>query len=566
MTTQVVYDYVIAGGGSAGCTLAARLAEDPDVTVLLVEAGGNGRHLFARMPAGNGFLFGNPKFDWCCESVPQPGLNGRKIYYPRGKGLGGSSLLNGMIYIRGHPADYDRWRQKGLPGWSYGDVLPYFKRSGRAAHRAGDPYHGVDGPLRLTPAGNYDRVNEIFVEACRQAGADWNDDPNGVRQTGVSRIDTKVHAGQRQATGRAYLATHPKNLTVVTKTRVLGVAMEGARAAGLRLSSGTVRAAREVILCLGAFGSPHCLMLSGIGPADHLREHGISVHADLPGVGATLYDHPVMSMQYGLLDDRLSMSRFQRLDRAALLGLRYLLTGTGPGAAPFWSTQLFHALRDPEMPELQVFFTPMLVKEEAGGSGWTIQNLLSPGRAVIARGKMAASGAQFDVNLLRPRSSGHLQLASTNPDDMPVIDPGYFRDPADIDDLVAGVRHMREVVSRPAFDGVIGAESAPGVDALSDADLAEGVRNFTTTGHHPVSTCRMGADSDPGAVLDAELRVRGTEGLRVADASSFPDLTNGNTNAPVIMLAEKAADMILGRPPLPPEDPRMMNEIERTAQ
>lgn len=556
MTVRPVYDYVIAGAGSAGCTLAARLAEDPDISVLLIEAGGSGRSLFTTMPAANGFLFGHPKFDWGYKSVPQPGLNGRCIYYPRGRGVGGSSLMNGMIYMRGNAADYDRWRQKGLPGWSYADVLPYFKRCAGAVHRRGDPYHGADGPLKLTPAGNYDRINEIFVEAARQAGAPLNDDFNGARQLGVGRFDAKVFNGRRQSTGATYLGSRPDNLTVMTDVHVLGVEFEGNRAVGLKLSTGPVRAAREVVLSLGAFGSPQCLMLSGIGLAEHLAGHGIAVKVDLSGVGSDLQDHPNLPMQFDMRDERMSFSRFQRIDRALLMGLQYLLTRKGPGAAPFWSTTLFHALRDEEMPELQVFFTPMMVKEEPAGSGWTIQNIASLGRSVIARGKMAACGVQLDINIMRPMSRGTVRLASPNPLDAPLIDPGYFRNPADVADLIDGARHIRKIMQQPAFGGLIGDEMSPGSGVDTDDHLAEAIRNLATTGHHPASTCRMGADGDVGAVLDTEFRVRGVEQLRVVDASSFPDLMSGNTNAPVIMMAERAADMILGKPPLPPQDPR----------
>ena len=297
-------------------------------------------------------------------------------------------------------------------------------------------------------------------------------------------------------------------------------------------------------------------MLSGIGPADHLAEYGIKTCVDLPGVGSTLYDHPNMPLQFSLLDESLSMSRFQRLDRAVGMGLRYLLTRTGPGAAPFWSTVLFHALRDSEIPELEVYFTPMVVKEEAEGSGWTIQNLMRLGCSVIARGKMAAPGLQIDINILRPRSYGTVRLASAKPMDVPLIDPAYLSDPADMTDFIEGTQHMREVMMQAAFKDVLGPEISPGVRVRSDAEIAEAVRELATTTHHPVSTCRMGADNDTGAVLDEELRVRGVESLRVVDASAFPDQIGGNTNAPVIMMAEKAADMILGRPPLPPEDPR----------
>ena len=566
MSARKAYDYVIAGAGSAGCTLAARLSEDPDVTVLLIEAGGRGRSLFAIMPAGNGFLHGNPAYDWGYRSVPQPSLKGRQIHYPRGRGLGGSSLLNGMIYMRGNAADYDRWRQMGLPGWSFADLLPYFRRSEGAKHRAGDPFHGSDGPLKLTPAQNYGIADQLFVEACRQAGAALNDDFNGLRQEGVGRLDSKVSGGRRQSSAEAYLPKNRSNLDILTDTTVLGLELDGYRAVAVKLPGGPVRANREVILSMGAFATPQCLMLSGIGPADHLTELGIKVQLDLPGVGATLYDHPNMPTQFSLLDANLSLSRYQRLDRALLMGLQYLIARSGPGAGSFWSAVLYHALRDPDMPELEVFCTPMVVREDSGGKGWDIQTLLNFGRSVIARGKMAAPGLQLDVNILRPNSRGTLRLASSDPLDHPLIDPAYLTDPADLADLIAGVRHMREVVQQDALAGVIGAEISPGAEIVGDADLEDSVRRLVTTGHHPVSTCRMGSDHDSGAVLDAELRLRGIGGLRVVDASAFPDQISGNINAPVIMMAEKAADMILGRPPLPAEDPRCQDRATGTGR
>ncbi len=550
------FDYVIAGAGSAGCTLAARLAEDPDVTVCLVDAGGWRHGLWSRMPAGNGFLFGNPTYDWGFYSVPQEGLAGRRIYYPRGKGIGGSSLINGMIYMRGCAGDYDRWRQKGLRGWSYAEVLPYFRRSCAAPHRAGDPFHGTEGPLKLTAAGNFDRINEIFVEACREAGNPLNEDFNGIRQEGVGRIDVKVWGGRRQSTAAAYLRRRPTNLTVLTGSHVTKVAFSGKRATGLALAHGEIRAEREVILSLGAFGSPQCLMLSGIGPADHLSEQGIEAILDLPGVGSTLYDHPQMPVTFELMDRRLSLARLQRLDRAVATGLRYLLTHGGPGAAPFWSSVLFRALRDHDCPELMVYFTPMCVQEEEAGWRWSLEGLLNIGTLVMSRGKKAVAGVQLEVLLQRPRSHGTLRLDSADPLAAPRIDPCWFTDPQDMAQMLAGLRHVRQIMRQPSFRGVVGRERQPGLDAVSDRALEEGVRRYVTTGHHPVSTCRMGADNDPGAVLDEALRVRGIEGLRVVDASSFPDQVGGNTNAPVIMLAEKAADLILGRMPLARENPR----------
>jgi len=551
------YDFIIAGAGSAGCTLAARLAEDPAVSVCLVESGGSGRSPFVTMPAGNGFIFGNPKFDWGFKSVPQPGLDGRRIYYPRGKGLGGSSLLNGMIYIRGNARDFDHWRQLGLQGWSYADVLPYFKRAEGAAHRH-DQYHGQEGPLSVSPAANFEAMSQRFIDAAQQAGARLNMDFNGASQAGVGRLDSTVHRGRRRSASAAYLSKRPTNLAVLTHTHVLGISLKNGRAAGLSVADDrgtrTLNARREIVSCLGAFGSPQLLMLSGIGPAEHLLDIGIEPLVDRAGVGESLYDHPNMPVNFHLREASSSLARFQRIDRAAGLALRYLFTQGGPGSGSFWSTTLFHSLRDPDMPELEVYFTPMIMKEEAAGAGFSIQNLLNLGRAVIARGKVAVPGVEFDINLLRPRSRGRVRLATADPRQSLLIDPAYFTEPADLSDFVAGVRHIREVAAQPPLRDALGPELSPGAACQTDAQITAAIRAEATTGHHPVSTCRMGRDNDPGAVLDNCFRVYGVEGLRVVDASAFPNQISGNPNAAIIMMAERAADMMMGRAPLPPED------------
>ena len=542
------FDYVIAGGGSAGCALAARLAEDPTVSVCLVEAGGKGRDLFIRMPAGNGFVFGNPRLDWGYTSVPQAGLNGRSIYYPRGKALGGSSIVNGMIYMRGVAEDYDGWQ---LSGWSYAEVLPYFRRSEGARDRR-DAWHGTNGPLKTEPARNFGTMDAAFLAAAEAAGHARIEDFNGPVRTGVARNDSTVSRGVRQSSAIAYLKRPPQNLTLRTGTQIARVLIEGGRAVGLQTLSGEViRASREVILCQGAFGTPQLLMLSGIGPADHLADHGIDVVADLPSVGAHLADHPDVSMQWG--SDRLDLShaRYQRLDHAAKLMGQWLLNGGGPGGGAFFSTVLFHAFDDPALPELEVFMTPMVVEENLGNGGDENVPLLQRlGRKLLVRGrKMARPGVQIDINLERPRSTGTVRLASADPTAHPLIDPNYFADPHDLDTLKRGVAVMREVMAQDPIRQLVTGEIGAWKDALTDAEITEAIRATAYTGHHPACTVRM------GDVLDSQLRVHGVDGLRVCDASAMPRQITGNLYATVVMMAEKAADMILGRPALPPEHP-----------
>ncbi|MEM9499115.1 MAG: GMC family oxidoreductase N-terminal domain-containing protein [Pseudomonadota bacterium] len=552
----MTFDYVIAGGGSAGCVLAARLAEESSVSVCVVEAGGRGRDLFVRMPAGNGFVFGNPRLDWGYQSVPQKGLEGRTIYFARGKALGGTSIVNGMIYMRGVPADYDMWRQKGLEGWGYADLLPYFKRAEGARDRR-DAFHGQSGPLKTERAANYGLLDDAFVDAAVAANHRRLDDFNGFDRTGVARCDSTVSRGVRQSSAIAYLSRRPKNLTVLTNCHVSRIVMEGNRAVGIETLTGrTIRAAREVILCQGVFGTPQLMMLSGLGPADHLRAHNIAPVVDLPGVGANLADHPDVSMQY--VSDRLDLShaRHQRLDRAAWLMARWLFNGSGPGAGSLFSAVLFHAFDDPGLPELEVFMTPMRVDENFGnGSDEVAPFLQRLGRRLLVRGrKMARPGIQIDINQERPRSVGTVRLASSDPRQHPLIDPNYFADARDLDDLVRGVHAIREVMAQPQIARYHQGETGVWTEARSDAEIIQAIRRSAYTGHHPCCTARMGADRE--AVLDAELRVRGTEGLRVCDASAMPAQITGNLYATVVMMAEKAADMILGRPGLPPEDPR----------
>ena len=553
---QQNYDYIIAGGGSAGATLAAKLAEKSDASVLLIEGGGSGKSLFTEMPAGNGFIFGNPSFDWMFESVPQKGLNGNKIYYPRGKGLGGSSLLNGMIYIRGNPIDFDRWRQKGLEGWSYADVLPYFKQSSNAQHRKENIFHSASGPLKISPAGNDDLINKSFIDACIQAGEKYNEDFNGIKQNGVGRYDSTIFGGIRSSSRKSYLDKKIKNLTILKNERVLKVILNRDKATGIQLKDRVINSEKEIILSLGAFGSPQCLMLSGVGPEKHLKYHGIDMKLNLSGVGSSLYDHPNFPVHFSLKNENLSMARYQRLDKAIMMGLEYIFFKKGPAASSFWSTSLFHSLYNEDLPEIQINFTPMVVKEEGKRATFSIQNFLNLGKAVIARGKSAIPGVQLDINLQQPKSVGSIKLSSSNPFDKPIIDPNYLSDQRDIEDFTRAFRHLRYITEQDAFKDVLSSEISPGANVKTDDDIHSAIRNLTTTGHHPVSTCRMGSDNDKGAVLDNKFRVRGTQNLRVVDASAFPDQINGNINAAVIMMGEKAADIILDIPPLKREDPR----------
>lgn len=546
-----VFDYVVAGGGSAGCALAARLAEDPSVSVCLVEAGGRGRNLFIRMPAGNGFVFGNPKLDWGYQSVPQPGLNGRSIYYPRGKALGGSSILNGMIYMRGVATDYDNWRQMGLEGWSYADVLPYFRRSEGARDRR-DAWHGVDGPLKTEPARNFGVMEQAFIDAAANAGHPRIKDFNGVVRTGVARNDSTVSNGVRQSSAISYLKRTPRNLTVRTNTQIARIVTEGRKAVAVQTLGGDmIRADREIILCQGAFGTPQLLMLSGIGPADHLIEHGIDVIADLPSVGANLSDHPDVSMQYGSTRPDLCHAKYQRLDHAAKLMGHWLLNGGGPGGGAFFSTVLFHAFEDAALPELEVFMTPMVIDENLGnGSDEEVPLMQRLGRKLLVRGrKVARPGVQIDINLERPRSAGTVRLSSANPSAHPVIDPNYFADPHDVEILKQGVSVMREVMMQDPIRDLVTGEIGAWKDAKKDEQIIQAIRDTAYTGHHPACTARM------GDVLDPQLRVHGVEGLRVCDASAMPTQITGNLYATVVMMAEKAADMILNRPPMTPEYP-----------
>ncbi len=540
------FDYVVVGSGSAGSVLTSRLSEDADTRVLVLEAGGKNKDFRITMPAANALAFGNPKFDWRYYTEPQPHLANRRIFWPRGRGLGGSSAINGMIYIRGNARDYDQWHQLGLEGWAYGDVLPYFKKA-ETRTSGGDFYRGDSGPLKTGPAGNPQAIDRAFVQACLQSGLPECPDFNGEGQVGANLLDFTISDGKRSSVARMYLAKASRrpNLDVRTGCPVSRLIIENGRAVGVRYLRGVkmmeVRAEREVLVCQGSIGSPQLLMLSGIGPADDLRALGIEVHADLPGVGQNLQDHLNIPVVYSCPDPKATFDRWQRPDRALFLGASYFLSGGrwGPGGNAFWSAGAFSPgeAYEPDYPRFQVFFTPMSVRENPE----TFK-------------KTALTGFQLDVNQMHPEARGWMKLRSTNPGDHPILQPNYLTEERDRREFVEAVKWAREIVGRPAFDRFRGAELSPGEGARSDEEILAGVAKGACSGYHPVGTAKMGIDSDPMAVVNKDLQVRGIHGLRVVDASIMPILVTGNTNAPTVMIAEKAADVIRGREPLPRAD------------
>ena len=530
------YDYVIIGAGSAGCVLAARLTEDPDVTVLLLEAGGRNDGVLVRMPAGVGELIKSKNAsNWGFSTEPEPHLDNRRLWWPRGKGLGGSSSINGMIYTRGHPQDYDEWRQMGLPGWSFDDVLPYFKRL-EGHHRGDCDLHGGGGPLTISGGESDSPFYDALVEAGRQAGYPVTEDFNGASQEGFGRYDLTVADGKRWSTAAAYLrpVLSRRNLTCVTGARTTRIRIDKGRAVGVDyvLDKGgraeSVMATREVLLCAGAVQSPQILQLSGIGDPDRLTAAGIGVVHALPGVGENLQDHLDVVMNWTSRGLRTGYAITKGISMLGV-GLNYMLRGKGAGRQQFLEAGAFVSSREGlSRPDVQIHAVLAIMQDH---------------------GKVKATADGFTLHLcqLRPESRGRIGVASADPFADPVIAANYLATAEDRRVMRACVGIGREVARQAALDPYRAGELSPGEDVRTDDEIDAWVRRTAETIYHPVGTCKMGTADDKLAVVDATLAVRGLQGLRVVDASVMPTLIGSNTNAPTIMIAEKAADMIKGR-------------------
>jgi choline dehydrogenase len=534
------FDYIVVGSGSAGAALAARLSEDPAISVLLLEAGPRDVHPFQLMPLAFIKVAAGRSGTWQYMTDPEPGLYGRRLDVPRGRTLGGTSSINAMIAIRGHRRDYDRWSELGLEGWSYADVLPYFKRM-ETHWRGAGPFHGGSGPVSVSRIEGPELLWKPILASALAAGFPFCEDPNGAEQDGISQLEATTGGGKRSSSARAYLypAMHRANLVIQTRALAQRITVSRGRATGVEYRQhGQIRtalASREVIVSGGAYNSPQLLMLSGIGPADELRAIGINPIHDLPGVGRNLSDHPNILNEYNLLVDE-GLTRHLRLDRAALSAGLWMAAKRGPFAYPGTTANVFARSRDGlDQPDVQLTFLPISNSAKLWVPGFDRK---PPPRMTVR------------IGCLQPKSRGWVRLRSTDPADAPRILMNMFDDPLDLETMVRGVKLSRNIFGQGPLSDIVHREILPGGGTDDDADLREHIRRNAGHRSHPVGTCRMGLG--PDAVVDAQLRVRGLEGLRVADASVMPDIPGGNTNLPSMMIGERAADLIRGRS-LPPE-------------
>jgi choline dehydrogenase len=534
------YDYIIVGAGSAGCVLANRLTEDPNVRVLVVEAGGKDNSIFLKMPLAWRQIWRGPKFNWNYATEPERFLDGRRVALPRGKVLGGSSSINGMLYVRGHPRDYDLWRQAGCDGWSYADVLPYFKRA-EGSWRGEGEHHGGAGPLGVSATDVSNLGFDLIRDTARTAGIPMTDDFSGSQPEGFGMVDLTIKDGVRCSAAKAYL--HPalarSNLTLKIKTLTLRVLIENGRATGISYLSDGVQtiahAKREVILCGGSYNSPQLLLLSGVGPAEEIATHGITPVHDLPGVGKNLSEHVVFHVQFAMKEPVTFLSRL-RADKVAMSILQWAMFRTGDFATQALTGLAFVRSRaDLERPDIQLFFNSTRMDAKVWFPG------ITPRQQHMLEGY---------PSLNYPESRGELQLRSADPRDAPRIWLNFLGTEQDRATARECIRLVRRIYNTPPLGNLIERETSPGTDVVSDSDIDAFTRRTAEVGHHPVGTCAMGAGEM--AVVDPQLRVRGLSGLRIVDASIMPTVPGGNTNGPTIMIAERAADLIAGRRLLAP--------------
>jgi choline dehydrogenase len=532
-------DFVIVGAGSAGCALAYRLSEDPANRVVVIEYGGTDFGPLIQMPSALSIPMNMARYDWGFASEPEPHLGGRVLATPRGKVIGGSSSINGMVYVRGHARDFDHWADQGAAGWAFANVLPYFKRM-ETSHGGEAGWRGTDGPLHVQRGRRVNPLYRAFIEAGRQAGFETTEDYNGAKQEGFGDMEQTIHRGRRWSAANAYLrpALKRKNVQLVRALARKVIIADG-RATGVEIETGagitTVSANREVILSASSINSPRLLMLSGIGPAQHLRDNGIDLVADRPGVGQNLQDHLELYVQQQATKPITLNSRLGVFSKA-MIGARWLFLGTGLGATNHFEAAAFvRSAPGVDYPDIQYHFLPAAIRYD---------------------GKVAHKGHGFQAHVgpMRSKSRGSVTLRSPDPADRPVIRFNYMSEPDDWRDFRHCIRLTREIFGQQAFAEFRGPEIAPGASVQSDTELDDYLRQHVESAYHPCGTCRMGRGDDPDAVVDPELRVIGVEGLRVADSSIFPRVTNGNLNAPSIMTGEKASDHILGRTPLPPSN------------